>query len=416
MTKKRVVITGLGVVSPLGNNLQTTWDKLLAGKSGVVYLEDEGFTDFPTRIAGTVKDFNPDDFGINPKDARRMARFLQLAVAASKEAVADSGIDIAANPEMIGVGIGSGVGGIDIMAENAIALHERGVRKVSPFTVPMMINDMAAGIVSIETGAKGPNFCVTTACASGTHTIGSSYKFIQDGQAIAMITGGSEAAVTPLGMAGFCAAKSLSTRNDDPEKASRPFDNDRDGFVMGEGAGILVLEELEHAKARGAKIYAELVGFGASGDAYHLTAPPEDGNGAARAMKMALKDAGIAPEEVDYINAHGTSTKLNDQQETNAIKTVFGKAAYKVMVGSTKSMTGHLLGAAGGIEAVFVAKVLETGLVPPTINYDTPDVELGLDLDYVPNVVRKADVKVAMSNSFGFGGHNGVIVMKKYVN
>ncbi|MDD4527181.1 MAG: beta-ketoacyl-ACP synthase II [Candidatus Margulisbacteria bacterium] len=416
MTKKRVVITGLGVVSPLGNNLQTTWDKLLAGKSGVVYLEDEGFTDFPTRIAGTVKDFNPDDFGINPKDARRMARFLQLAVAASKEAVADSGIDIAANPEMIGVGIGSGVGGIDIMAENAIALHERGVRKVSPFTVPMMINDMAAGIVSIETGAKGPNFCVTTACASGTHTIGSSYKFIQDGQAVAMITGGSEAAVTPLGMAGFCAAKSLSTRNDDPEKASRPFDNDRDGFVMGEGAGILVLEELEHAKARGAKIYAELVGFGASGDAYHLTAPPEDGNGAARAMKMALKDAGIAPEEVDYINAHGTSTKLNDQQETNAIKTVFGKAAYKVMVGSTKSMTGHLLGAAGGIEAVFVAKVLETGLVPPTINYDTPDVELGLDLDYVPNVVRKADVKVAMSNSFGFGGHNGVIVMKKYVN
>ncbi len=414
MTKKRVVITGLGLITPLGNDTNTTWDNLLAGKSGVVYLADEGFNDFPTRIAGTVKGFNPEDFGMNAKDARRMSMFIQYALAASKEAIKDSGIDIAAEADMIGVGIGSGVGGIDVMAENAIALHERGVRKVSPFTVPMMINDMAAGIVSIETGAKGPNFCVTTACASGTHSIGDSYKFIQDGQAVAMIAGGSEAAVTPLGMAGFCAAKSLSTRNDDPEKASRPFDNDRDGFVMGEGAGIVILEELEHAKARGAKIYAELVGFGLSGDAYHLTAPPEDGNGAARAMKMALKDAGLNPEDVDYINAHGTSTKLNDQQETNAIKSVFGEHAYKVMVSSTKSMTGHLLGAAGAIEAVFIAKVIETGMVPPTINYDTPDTELGLDLDYVPNVARKADVNVALSDSFGFGGHNGVLVMKKF--
>ncbi len=415
MTKKRVVVTGLGLITPLGNNTKTTWDNLIAGKSGVVFLEDAGFNDFPTRIAGTVKGFNPEDFGINPKDARRMSMFIQYALAASKEAIADSGLDISVEPEMIGVGIGSGVGGIDVMAENAIALHERGVRKVSPFTVPMMINDMAAGIVSIETGAKGPNFCVTTACASGTHTIGDSYKFIQDGQAVAMIAGGSEAAVTPLGMAGFCAAKSLSTRNDAPEKASRPFDNDRDGFVMGEGAGILILEELEHAKARGAKIYAELVGYGATGDAYHLTAPPEDGNGAARAMKMALKDAGLKPEDVDYINAHGTSTKLNDQQETNAIKTVFGDYAKKVMVSSTKSMTGHLLGAAGAIEAVFIAKVIETGIVPPTINYETPDTELGLDLDYVPNVARKADINVVLSDSFGFGGHNGVLVMKKYV-
>ena len=415
MTKKRVVITGLGLITPLGNDTNTTWDNLLAGKSGVVFLEHEGFNDFPTRIAGTVKGFNPEEFGMNAKDARRMSKFIQYALAASKEAIKDSGIDVLAEADMIGVGIGSGVGGIDVMAENAIALHERGVRKVSPFTVPMMINDMAAGIVSIETGAKGPNFCVTTACASGTHSIGDSYKFIQDGQAVAMIAGGSEAAVTPLGMAGFCAAKSLSTRNDDPEKASRPFDNDRDGFVMGEGAGMLVLEELDHAQARGAKIYAELVGFGLSGDAYHLTAPPEDGNGAARAMKMALKDAGLKPEEVDYINAHGTSTKLNDQQETNAIKTVFGEHAYKVMVSSTKSMTGHLLGAAGAIEAVFIAKVIETGMVPPTINYDTPDTELGLDLDYVPNVARKADVKVALSDSFGFGGHNGVLVMKKFV-
>ncbi|MEI7943107.1 MAG: beta-ketoacyl-ACP synthase II [Candidatus Riflemargulisbacteria bacterium] len=414
MTKKRVVITGLGLITPIGNDTNTTWNNLLAGKSGVVYLEDEGFTDFPTRIAGTVKGFNPEDFGMNAKDARRMSKFIQYALAASKEAIKDSGIDIAAESDMIGVGIGSGVGGIDVMAENAIALHERGVRKVSPFTVPMMINDMAAGIVSIETGAKGPNFCVTTACASGTHSIGDSYKFIQDGQAVAMIAGGSEAAVTPLGMAGFCAAKSLSTRNDEPEKASRPFDNDRDGFVMGEGAGIVILEELEHAKARGAKIYAELVGFGLSGDAYHLTAPPEDGNGAARAMKMALKDAGLNPEDVDYINAHGTSTKLNDQQETNAIKSVFGEHAYNVMVSSTKSMTGHLLGAAGAIEAVFIAKVIETGMVPPTINYDTPDTELGLDLDYVPNVARKSEVNVALSDSFGFGGHNGVLVMKKF--
>ena len=412
MTKKRVVITGLGLITPLGNNTDTTWENLIAGKSGIVYLEDEGFNDFPTRIAGTVKGFNPEDFGINSKDARRMSMFIQFALVAAKEAVKDSGLDVVAEAEMIGVGIGSGVGGIDVMAENAIALHERGVRKVSPFTVPMMINDMAAGIVSIETGAKGPNFCVTTACASGTHTIGDSYKFIQDGQAVAMIAGGSEAAVTPLGMAGFCAAKSLSTRNDDPEKASRPFDKDRDGFVMGEGAGILVLEELEHAKARGAKIYAELVGYGLSGDAYHLTAPPEDGNGAARAMRMALKDAGLNPEDVDYINAHGTSTKLNDQQETNAIKTVFGEYANKVMVSSTKSMTGHLLGAAGAIEAVFMAKVIETGIVPPTINYETPDE--GVDLDYVPNVARKADVNVALSDSFGFGGHNGVLVMKKF--
>lgn len=416
MTKgKRVVVTGIGLVTPIGNDVKTTWENLIAGKSGIVYLEDEKFNDFSTRIAGTVKNFDPIELGINPKEARRMSRFLQLALVASKEAINDSGLDVLAEAEMIGVGIGSGIGGIDVLAENAITLHEKGARKVSPFTVPMMINDMAAGIVSIETGVKGPNFCVTTACASGTHTIGACYKFIKEGQSVAMIAGGSEAAVTSLGMAGFCAAKSLSTRNEEPEKSSRPFDRDRDGFVMGEGAGIVILEELEHAKARGAKIYAEMIGFGASGDAYHLTAPPEDGNGAARAMKMALADAGLKPEEVDYVNAHGTSTKLNDQQETNAIKTVFEEHAYKLMVSSTKSMTGHLLGAAGAIEAVFIVKAIETGIVPPTINYDNPDTELGMDLDYVPNVARKTDINVALSNSFGFGGHNGVLIMKKYI-
>ncbi len=413
MTKKRVVVTGLGMICPLGHDVDTTWENLLAGKNGIVYLEDEGFTDFPTRIAGTVKDFDPVEFGIAPKEARRMSRFLQFAIVAAKEAVLDSGLDIEKDADSIGVGIGSGVGGIDVMAANAIALHERGVRKVSPFTVPMMINDMAAGIVSIELGAKGPNFCTTTACASGTHTIGDCFKLIQDDRAIAMVAGGAEAAVTPLGMAGFCAAKSLSTRNDEPEKASRPFDADRTGFVMGEGSGIIILEELEHAKARGAKIYAEMIGYGLSGDAYHLTAPPADGNGAARAIKMALKDAGLAPTDVDYVNAHGTSTKLNDQQETNAIKTVFGDHAHNLMISSTKSMTGHLLGAAGAIEAIFLAKTIQDCIVAPTINYDTPDEEL--DLDYVPNVAREAEVNVAISDSFGFGGHNGVIAMKKFL-
>jgi 3-oxoacyl-[acyl-carrier-protein] synthase II len=412
MSKKRVVVTGLGLVTPLGNNVKKTWDNLLLGKSGIVYLEDEVYNDFPTKIAGTVKDFDPNDFGINPKEARRMARFLQFAIVASKEAIADSGLDVKPEAEMIGVGIGSGVGGIDVMAENTIALYEKGVRKVSPFTVPMMINDMAAGVVSIETGAKGPNFCVTTACASGTHTIGDCYKYIQDGQAVAMIAGGSEASITPLGMAGFCAAKSMSTRNDEPQRASRPFDRDRDGFIMGEGAGILILEELEHAKKRGAKIYAEMIGYGASGDAFHLTAPPEDGNGASRAMAMAIKEAGISPEDIGYINAHGTSTKLNDKQETNAIKTIFKDYAKKVMVSSTKSMTGHLLGAAGAVEAVFLVKVLEDSIVPATINYENADE--GLDLDYVPNVAREANVNIALSDSFGFGGHNGVLIMKKF--
>lgn len=410
--EKRVVITGIGMVTPLGLNVNSTWEALLQGKSGIGYLEDSAYNDFPTRIAGSVKGFDPDAFGINPKESRRMARFIKFALAAAKEAVADSGMDISVDADSIGVGIGSGVGGIDIMHENAIALYEKGVRRVSPFTVPMMINDMAAGIVSIETGARGPNFCTTTACASGSHTIGDCFKIVQSGRAVAMIAGGAEGSVIPLAMAGFCAAKSLSTRNDDPTHASRPFDRDRDGFIMGEGAGIVILEELEHAKARKAKIYAEVVGYGASGDAYHLTAPPEDGNGAARAILMALQDAGLKPTDVDYINAHGTSTKLNDLQETNAIKTVFGEHAYKLMVSSTKSMTGHLLGAAGAIEAVFCAKTLQEGIVAPTINYENPDE--GLDLDYVPNVARKANVKVALSDSFGFGGHNAVLAFKKY--
>ena len=408
---RRVVVTGLGTINPLGNRVEESWKALLDGKNGISRLENmEVFKDFPTLIAGQVKDFDAEKSGINPKEARRMARFIQFAIVASKEAVADSGLDIEAEAEQVGVVIGSGVGGIDILEEQARNLFEKGIRRVSPFTVPMMITNMAAGMVAIECKAKGPNACTVTACASGTHSVGDAMKIIQEGHAVAMIAGGAEAAVTPLGLCGFCAAKSLSTRNDEPERASRPFDKDRDGFVMGEGAGVLVLEEYEHAKARGAKIYCEVVGYGMSGDAYHMTAPPESGEGAARAINMALRDGNIKPEEVDYINAHGTSTKLNDQAETAAIKSAFGVHASKLMVSSTKSMMGHLLGAAGAVEAVVIAKVLETGMVPPTINYDTPDE--GLDLDYVPNKFRKAEVRVAMSNSFGFGGHNGVIAMR----
>ncbi|OGI06356.1 MAG: beta-ketoacyl-[acyl-carrier-protein] synthase II [Candidatus Margulisbacteria bacterium GWF2_35_9] len=410
--KKRVVITGLGTLNPVGNSVKESWDSLLAGKSGIDIIKaDYDYSTFPTRIAGEVKNFNPEEYGISAKDARKMARFIQFAIAASKEAVEDSGLNIESEQEKIGVAIGSGIGGIDILEEQARNLMEKGVRRVSPFTVPMMIANMAAGLVAIEFKAKGPNFCTVTACASGTHSIGDAYKLIQDGSVIAMIAGGAEASVTPLGLAGFCAAKTLSTNNENPQKASRPFDKDRSGFVMGEGAGILILEEYEHAKKRGAKIYAEVVGYGLSGDAYHMTAPPEGGEGAVRAIKMALDDAGIVPKEVDYVNAHGTSTTLNDREETRAIKTVFADHAKKLMVSSTKSMTGHLLGAAGAIEGVFLAKSIETGDIPPTINYETPDDEM--DLDYVPNKAKHKDIKYGISNSFGFGGHNAVLVFKK---
>lgn len=408
---KRVVVTGLGTVNPLGNSLNESWANMLAGKSGIAQIREvEKFIDFSSTIAGEVKNFDPEKHGISAKDARRTARFILLAIAAAKEAVADSGLEIEPIAEQVGVMIGSGVGGIDILEEQAKTLLEKGIRRVSPFTVPMMITNMAAGLVAIETKAKGPNTCVVTACASGTHSIGDAFKTIQEGRVTAMIAGGAEAAIVPLGLAGFVAAKALSQNNDDPEGASRPFDKNRDGFVMGEGAGIVILEEYEHAKARGAKIYAEMVGYGLSGDAYHMTSPPEGGEGAIRAMKMALDDAGLRPDQVDYINAHGTSTEINDREETRAIKALFGDHAKKLMVSSTKSMMGHLLGAAGAVEAVIIAKTIATGLVLPTINYTTPDE--GLDLDYVPNQMREAKVNVAISNSFGFGGHNGVIAMK----
>lgn len=409
---KRVVVTGLGTVNPLGQSLKESWANMLAGKSGIARIRDvEKFIDFPTTIAGEVKDFDPEKHGINAKDARRTARFIQLAIAAAREAVSDSGLDIEPIAEQVGVIIGSGVGGIEILEEQSRNLVEKGIRRVSPFTVPMMITNMAAGLVAIELKARGPNTCVVTACASGTHSIGDAFKLIQEGRVTAMVAGGAEAAVFPLGLAGFVSAKALSERNDEPEHASRPFDKDRDGFVMGEGAGIVILEEYEHAKARGAKIYAEMVGYGLSGDAYHMTSPPEGGEGAARAMKMALEDAKIPLDQVDYINAHGTSTEINDREETRAIKTLFGAHAKKLMVSSTKSMMGHLLGAAGAVEAVIIANTIKTGQVLPTTNYTTPDE--GLDLDYVPNQARQVKVNVAISNSFGFGGHNGVIAMRK---
>lgn len=409
---KRVVITGIGTVNPTGIGVKDSWESLMNGRSGIDKIQsDHDFSDFPTVIAGQVKDFDPTNFGMKPKDVKKTARFIQFALAAAKEAVEDSGLDIKAEAEQVGTIIGSGIGGIDYLEVQTKNLYEKGVRRVSPFTVPMMIADMAAGLVSIENGAKGPNSCVVTACASGAHSIGDSFHLIRNGRAVAMIAGGAEAAITPIGMAGFCAAKTLSKRNDEPQKASRPFNMDRDGFVMGEGSGILILEEYEHAKARGANIYAEIVGYGLTGDAFHMTAPAPDGNGGIRAMKMCLKDAELNPEDIDYINAHGTSTALNDKIETAAIKTVFGDHAYKLAVSSTKSMTGHLLGGAGAIEAVFSVKAIENQIAPPTINYENPDPDC--DLDYVPNAAREMKINAVVSNSLGFGGHNAVLAFKK---
>ncbi|MBS4188870.1 beta-ketoacyl-ACP synthase II [Bacillus sp. FJAT-49705] len=411
MNKRRVVITGIGAVTPLGNDAETTWKNALAGVSGVGPLTRLNADEYPAKVAAEVKDFNAELF-IDKKDARKMDRFTHYAVAASLMAVKDANLTInEENAHRIGVWIGSGIGGMETFENQYETFLNRGYRRVSPFFVPMMIPDMATGQVSITLGAKGFNSCTVTACATGTNSIGDAFKVIQRGDADAMVSGGAEAPITKMSVAGFCANTALST-NPDPKTASRPFDKNRDGFVIGEGAGIVVLEELEHALARGAKIYAEIVGYGATGDAYHITAPAPAGEGGARAMNMAIQDGNLKPEEIDYVNAHGTSTGYNDKYETLAIKEVFGEHAYKLAVSSTKSMTGHLLGAAGGVEAIFTVLALKEGELPPTINHETPDPEC--DLDYVPNESRKKEIKAALSNSLGFGGHNATIVFKKY--
>ncbi|HEU4963056.1 MAG TPA: beta-ketoacyl-ACP synthase II [Bacilli bacterium] len=410
--KRRVVITGMGVITPLGNDVDTYWNKLKGGQSGVGMIDRFDTTGFATTIAAQV-DFNAEDF-IDKKEARRMDRFVQYAVAAALQAEKQADLKInEENAERIGVYIGSGVGGLETMTDQINTLNAKGPRRVSPFFVPMMIGDMASGQVSIFLGAKGPNSSPISACATGTNAIGDAFKIIERGQADVMITGGTEAPIVPVAVAGFNAAKAMATRyNDTPEKASRPFDKDRDGFVMGEGSGVLVLEELEHAKKRGANILAEVIGYGMSGDAYHIVQPAPEGEGAARAMKEALRDAGLEPNQIDYINAHGTGTDFNDLYETQAVKSVFGDHAYKLAMSSTKSMTGHLLGAAGAIEAVACVKALQEGVLPPTTNLDEPGE--GCDLDYVPNEARQADVQIVMSNSLGFGGHNASILLRKY--
>lgn len=411
MEKRRVVVTGLGAVTPLGLDVETTWKGIIEGKSGIGPLTRVNAEEYPAKVAAQINDFNPESF-MDRKDARKMDRFTQYAVASALMAVEDAKLTITdENAHRIGVWIGSGIGGMETFEEQYEIFQKRGYRRVSPFFVPMLIPDMATGQVSITLGAKGFNSCTVTACATGTNSIGDAFKVIQRGDADAMITGGAEAPITKMSVAGFCANTALST-NPDPNTASRPFDKNRDGFVIGEGAGIIVLEELEHALARGAKIYAEIVGYGATGDAYHITAPAPGGEGGARAMKMAINDAGLNIEEIDYINAHGTSTEYNDKFETLAVKEVFGVHAYKLAISSTKSMTGHLLGAAGGVEAIFTVLAMKDSILPPTINYETADPEC--DLDYVPNKARQKEIKAAMSNSLGFGGHNATIVFKKY--
>ncbi len=410
--KRRVVVTGLGAVTPLGSGAEKTWKALCVGKSGIGRISRFDTTNFQTKIAGEVKDFDPEDF-LDKKQVRRMDSFVHYCMASTIMAMEDSKLEVAnQDAERIGVLIGTGLGGLPTLEKNHTLLIEGGPKKISPFFIPMMIANMAPGQIAIHFGVKGPNTCVVTACAAGSHAIGDSFKLIQRGDADIVITGGTEATITPLNIGGFNAMKAISTNNDEPEKASRPFDKNRDGFVPAEGAGTIILEELELALKRGANIYAEIVGYGLTGDAFHITAPDPQGSGAARCMKMALNDAKILPYEVDYINAHGTSTPLNDTIETIAIKTVFNEYSKKVPVSSTKSMTGHLLGAAGGVEAVFTILTIRDGIIPPTINYETPDPDC--DLDYVPNVARKADVKIAVSNSFGFGGTNATLVFKRF--
>jgi 3-oxoacyl-[acyl-carrier-protein] synthase II len=409
--ERRVVVTGLGCVSPLGIGVDETWKGIVEGRSGITRITKFDASNLPSQIAGEVKNFKPQDF-MPEKLVSRVDTFIQYAIASARMALEDAKLVDVELGERAGVIIGVGMGGVGQVEHYTRILDERGYKRVTPFFIPMIIPNMAAGQVAILFGAKGPNLAVCTACAAGNHAIGEAYRMIKNGLIDIAICGGTESLITPLTVAGFAVMKALSTRNDEPEKASRPFDAKRDGFVIAEGAGILVLEELTHAQKRGAKVYAELIGYGATCDAYHMTAPSPDGEGAETCMKLALEDANIAPNEVDYINAHGTSTPLNDVAETKAIKKVFGEHAYKLMVSSTKSMTGHLLGGAGGLEAVITVKALETGIVPPTINLEEPDPEC--DLDYVPNQARRANIKVAMSNAFGFGGTNACLVFKKW--
>lgn len=408
---RRVVVTGIGVVSPLGTGNRKNWDALLAGVSGIDRLTRFDAGDFPVQIAGEVKDFNPEDF-IEKKEIKKMDLFIQYALAAAQFAMEDSGLQITEeNAERVGVLVGAGLGGLPTIEKYHTALLDGGYKKISPFFIPMLITNLAPGHISIKYGAKGPNVSSVSACATGTHSIGDAYQMIRRGDADAMIAGGTESVVTPLAIGGFAVMRALSTRNDDPQAASRPFEKNRDGFVLAEGAGIVILEEYEAAKKRGAKIYGEVVGYGLTGDAYHLTAPSPGGEGAARCMKMALENAGVNPEEVDFINAHGTSTPMNDLYETLAIKQVFGAHASKLMVSSTKSMTGHLLGAAGGVEAVYTLMSMQNGIATPTINYQEPDPEC--DLDFVPNTPREARISCALSNSFGFGGTNATLLFRK---
>jgi 3-oxoacyl-[acyl-carrier-protein] synthase II len=413
VSTRRVVVTGLGALTPIGNTADEFWSALLQGRSGVGPITKFDATDYPTRIAGEVKNFDPLTF-VDKKEARRLDPFLQYAVASAVMAVQDAALDTEkVDGSRFGVLIGSGIGGITTLLDTHKILLDKGPDRVSPFFIPMMIINMASGLVSMRFGAKGPNSAVVTACATGNHAIGDSFKIIQRGDADVMIAGGSEAIVIPLTIAGFCSMKAMSTRNDDPTRAMRPFDANRDGFVCGEGAGLVVLESLDHARARDARIYAEIVGYGLTSDAYHLTAPDPEGDGAARAMAGALRDGGLDASAVGYINAHGTSTPYNDKFETLAIKRVFGDHAHRLAVSSTKSMTGHMLGAAGGVEAIATALALHHGFLPPTINYESPDPDC--DLDYVPNQARKQDVEVALSNAFGFGGTNATLAFRTYV-
>lgn len=409
---RRVVVTGLGAVSPLGTGIDTNWEALCSGKSGIGTITKFDPSPFSSQIAGEVKDFRSQDF-LDKQQVRRLDVFIHYAMAAARMAMEDSGLKIdKSNEHRVGCITGSGLGGLGMLEHFHQVLLERGPRKISPFFIPGIIANMAPGQIAIEFGVKGPNLSIETACAASSHALGESFRMIREGIVDAMITGGAEAVVTPLALGGFCSMRALSTRNDEPEKASRPFDLDRDGFIMGEGAGILILEELDHALERGAPVYAELIGYGLSGDAYHVSAPHPEGEGAIACMKMAIDYAGIKREDVDYINAHGTSTKLNDLSENKAIKAVFGDHAYKLAISSTKSMTGHLLGGAGGLEAIYTVLTLKHGIIPPTTNYETPDPEC--DLDYVPNIARKSDPEIAMSNSFGFGGTNASLIFRVF--
>ncbi len=412
MSRRRVVVTGLGIVSPVGNTIDSAWEAILAGRSGIGPIEYYDVSAYTTRFGGMIKDFRAEDF-LGPKEVRRTDPFIHYGVAAAKQAVKDSGLEITdANRERIGICIGSGIGGIGAIESECGVLHKSGPKRVSPFFVPSSIINMISGHVSIDLGITGPNLATVTACTTATHAIGVGARLIQAGDADVFIVGAGEAGSAPAGLAGFCQARALSTRNDDPTRASRPWDKDRDGFVLGDGAGVLVLEDLEHAKARGAKIYAEFIGFGMSGDAFHITLPPEDGNGARRCMQACLRNAGLNPEDVQYVNAHGTSTPAGDIAETLAVKGAFGDYAYKLAVSSTKSMTGHLLGAAGGVEAIFSVLALRDQVIPPTINLENPSE--GCDLDYVPHTARQAKLEVVMSNSFGFGGTNGTVAFKRF--